>query len=224
MRDLRPRKRPRQARAQITFDALLEACARLLRRNDWASLTTNAIAERAGVSIGSLYEFFPNREAILAELTRRRLEALASAVEAELEAALALDDPVVAIDRLLRRILAEVSADRALYRALFREARFLRALPETERSLAALLALVRAGSERARDRIALPAPEADAWLIVRMTAQAVLEIAFLDERAPDRELLIRELVRLTFRMVHARDPEGRRRSSSRRKAAAPGPR
>jgi len=127
-------------------------------------------------------------------------------VEAELAGALALGDAAVAADRLLRRIVAEVSADRALYRVLLREARFLRELPETRRALAALFALGRVGSERARDRIALPHLEADAWLIGRMVAHAVLEIAFLDERAADRELLIRELVRLTFRMVHARDP------------------
>jgi AcrR family transcriptional regulator len=218
--DLRPRKLPRQARARETVDALLEACARLLRRGGLAAVTTNAIADRAGVSIGSLYEFFPNREAILAELTRRRLERLAAAVEAELDASLALDDPVAATDRLLRALVTAVSADRELYRALLREAPFLRTLPETRRALAALFALGRVGSERARGRVSLPHLEADAWLIGRMVAHAVLEIAWLDEGAPSRELLTRELVRLTFRMIHGRDPDDRGRAPALRRRAA----
>lgn len=65
-----PRKKPRQARARATCDAILEAAARILQRNGIAAVTTNAVAELAGVSIGSLYQYFPGKEAILAELVR----------------------------------------------------------------------------------------------------------------------------------------------------------
>jgi hypothetical protein len=53
--------------------------------------------------------------------------------------------------------------------------------------------------------LALPALEADAWLIGRMVANAVLEIAFLDAPTPERAALVEELSRLTFRMLRARD-------------------
>ncbi len=65
------RKAPKQARAKATVDAILEAAARILVERGYADATTNAVAERAGVSIGSLYEYFPGKEAVFAELRRR---------------------------------------------------------------------------------------------------------------------------------------------------------
>ncbi|MFY0635114.1 MAG: TetR/AcrR family transcriptional regulator [Vannielia sp.] len=66
-----PRKKPTQARSLATWNAVLEAAAHILRKAGPGAVTTNAVAERAGVSIGSLYQYFPSKEAILAELVRR---------------------------------------------------------------------------------------------------------------------------------------------------------
>lgn len=68
---LEPRKRPHQQRSAATVDAILEAAARILERKGLDALTTNAVAELAGVSIGSLYQYFSGKAAILAELIRR---------------------------------------------------------------------------------------------------------------------------------------------------------
>lgn len=65
-----PRKQPRQERAQATCEAVLEAAAQLLEE-EGARATTNRIADRAGVSIGSLYQYFPTKQAIWSELVRR---------------------------------------------------------------------------------------------------------------------------------------------------------
>lgn len=70
-RRLSPRKKPRQERSRATVEALLEATAGILVRHGYAKLTTNRIAERAGVNIASLYQYFPRKEAIVAELRRR---------------------------------------------------------------------------------------------------------------------------------------------------------
>src|SRR5262249_62418487 len=70
-RRLSPRKTPRQDRSRATVEALLEATAHILVRDGYARLTTNRIAERAGVNIASLYQYFPGKEAIVAELRRR---------------------------------------------------------------------------------------------------------------------------------------------------------
>lgn len=67
------RKQPRQQRAAATVNAILEAAARILVDTGYATASTNRIAERAGVSIGSLYEYFPGKEAIFAELRRREM-------------------------------------------------------------------------------------------------------------------------------------------------------
>src|SRR4029453_18964712 len=73
-RDLEPRKRPAQARSQATFDALVDACTGLLPRLRYAGTTTNHIAERAGVSIASLYEYFPGKDAIVAQVAERLVD------------------------------------------------------------------------------------------------------------------------------------------------------
>lgn len=66
-----PRKRPRQARSVATFEAILEAAARILESLGFAGFNTNVVAELAGVSIGSLYQYFPSKEALIVELIRR---------------------------------------------------------------------------------------------------------------------------------------------------------
>ena len=70
-RRLSPRKTPRQERSRATVEALLEATADILIREGYTKLTTNRIAERAGVNIASLYQYFPGKDAIVAELRRR---------------------------------------------------------------------------------------------------------------------------------------------------------
>lgn len=67
----RARKEPRQERARATTEAILEAAARILERHGLAGYNTNAIAERAGVSIGSLYQYYPNKDAITVALVER---------------------------------------------------------------------------------------------------------------------------------------------------------
>jgi len=69
-----PRKIPRQERAQFTVDAILQAAAYILTKAGWDGFTTNAVAERAGVNIASLYQYFPNKEAIVVELQRRHVK------------------------------------------------------------------------------------------------------------------------------------------------------
>lgn len=77
---LKPRKKPSQARSAAAVDAIVEATIRILRQDGWAACTTTRIAALAGVSVGSLYQYFPNRDAILARLAedeaRRESQAL----------------------------------------------------------------------------------------------------------------------------------------------------
>jgi AcrR family transcriptional regulator len=80
------RKQPRQKRAHATLDFILEGAAQVLERDGTAGYTTNGVAERAGVSIGTLYQYFPNKTALLAALTARSLQRLAKAL------ALAVDE------------------------------------------------------------------------------------------------------------------------------------
>lgn len=64
----RPRKKPTQERAKATVDAIYEAALQLFVVDNYSAVTTDKIAERAGVSIGTLYQYFPNKESILVGL------------------------------------------------------------------------------------------------------------------------------------------------------------
>ncbi|GAA2358525.1 TetR/AcrR family transcriptional regulator [Saccharopolyspora halophila] len=78
---LQPRKQPRQVRAELTRQRILTAAAHVFTEHGYAAGTTNRIAERAGVSIGSLYQYYPNKDALLAELLVRHLDIGIAATE-----------------------------------------------------------------------------------------------------------------------------------------------
>lgn len=79
--ELRPRKSPRQARSTATVEVILEAATRVLSEESLGGFNTNRIAEVAGVSVGSLYQYFPNKASLVAALVERTQSALADAVE-----------------------------------------------------------------------------------------------------------------------------------------------
>jgi AcrR family transcriptional regulator len=79
-RRLQPRKQPRQARAELTRQRILTAATHVFAEHGYAAGTTNRIAERARISIGSLYQYYPNKDAILVELLIRHLDAGEAAI------------------------------------------------------------------------------------------------------------------------------------------------
>lgn len=83
---LEPRKQPRQGRSRATYQAILEGCTQVLKQGGVAALSTNRLAERAGVSVGSLYQYFPTKEAVLAELVRGLRQDMAQDIEDALAA------------------------------------------------------------------------------------------------------------------------------------------
>lgn len=151
-----PRKRPLQARSRETYAAILEATARILETEGLEAANTNAIAERAGVSVGSLYQYFPDKTAIFAELIMTSetelgdmLEALVSSTSGQtLEERLAL---------LVQAGVAQQMARPQLARLLdYLEA----TLPENPKMQAAderILKLISRLLQEHRDMIARPA-------------------------------------------------------------------
>jgi AcrR family transcriptional regulator len=78
------RRRPRQRRARQTVEAVLDAVIRLLKRGGSAAITTNRIAEVAGVSIGSVYQYFPDKRGIFLALHQRHIEQVDRLVQEKL--------------------------------------------------------------------------------------------------------------------------------------------
>ncbi len=75
-----PRKKPAQSRSAATVEAIQEAAARILETRGSSGYNTNDIATLAGISVGSLYQYFPNKEAITAALIERDMTSLLAAV------------------------------------------------------------------------------------------------------------------------------------------------
>jgi AcrR family transcriptional regulator len=120
---LRPRKSPRQARSRATVTAILGAAARVFAADGYAAGTTNHIAERAGVSVGSLYEYFPNKDALLVALMEDHIREGAAILEAVAAETAAVTPPLRTVVRRFARAMVDLHArDRALHRVLFEEA------------------------------------------------------------------------------------------------------
>lgn len=79
--DLSVRKKPRQARSKATVNAIFEATIQVLVADGPRRLTTTRVAERAGVSVGTMYQYFPHKQALFYALNERYLDTLAESVE-----------------------------------------------------------------------------------------------------------------------------------------------
>ena len=80
--DFAPKKIPAQERSRATFDALVDACAWVLCERGFHATTTNHVAERAGVNIASLYEYFPGKDALVAQVAERLVERVLGRLQA----------------------------------------------------------------------------------------------------------------------------------------------
>lgn len=130
-----PRKQARQARARATEAAIVEAAARILEEDGVSALTTNRIAERAGVSIGSLYQYFPDKRSVIAQLLRRERAALLDDVRAVSDSG---GDALAAVGTLVDAALRHQFARPAMAMELERAETEL-ALDEEEIALAAAI-------------------------------------------------------------------------------------
>ena len=115
-----PRRRPRQARAQATVDAIIKATARVLVEEGYDRASTNRIAQAAGVSIGSLYQYFPSKEALVSALVESHQQRMRDA----LGRSLAEEPPAGLADRaqlLVRGMIAAYRTDPQLHHVLCQE-------------------------------------------------------------------------------------------------------
>jgi AcrR family transcriptional regulator len=97
----KPRKAASQVRSRATVDALVEATARILVKEGFDKASTNRIADVAGVSVGSLYQYFPSKEALVAAVAERHQQEIMQTVRGELAEVLALP-----VEKAMRKLVA----------------------------------------------------------------------------------------------------------------------
>lgn len=201
---LRPRKQPRQRRAHETRARILDAARTVFEEHGYAHGTTNRIAATAGVSVGSLYQYFPNKDAILVELVDAHIEAGAAALLAALPGDQGWEVPLDEVVGPVVGAMVALHADgRGLHRVLFEEA------PRPPEQLARLRGLERDLTAMLADRLArhpevtAPEPAVAARLTIDVVESLVHRIA-TDEtsRIPDA-VLTAEITRLVVAYLTA---------------------
>jgi AcrR family transcriptional regulator len=205
-RRLAPRRRPRQARSQATAAAILGAAARVFAAHGYAAGTTNRIAERAGVSVGSLYEYWPNKDAILTALIERHLEeARAVLVPLVTDARGGGRSLADLVRGLVEAMVALHAHEPALHRVLFEEApipaRVRRALAELDELMVAEVSALLRDHPEAR----VADPTLAATLVVHTVEALTHRLVVHLGRDADREAWIGEVTQLVLRYV-ARPP------------------
>lgn len=126
-----PPKPPRTGTGADIVESILAAAEWVIDREGLPRFTTNRVAERAGVSVGSLYQYFPNKDALMAALILADQQQRADRLEALVDEALRLEG-AAALDRLISAALARDAAQGQLARILDLEERRLPLGPEIE--------------------------------------------------------------------------------------------
>ena len=119
---LRPRKMPRQDRSTATRARILEAAREVFAEYGYASGTTNRIAEAARISVGSLYQYFPNKDSILVELVHDHVRTGTAATLAVVPAAIDPADLPAIVRGVITAMVDVHAGDRRLHQVLFEEA------------------------------------------------------------------------------------------------------
>ena len=169
-----PRRKPRQERSLHTVDVILQATKRLVVQVGLDKVTTNGVARLAGVSIGSLYQYFPSKRALISELRRRHQEVGERLLLAEAQDLVGATLPQVA-RRFVERMLEVHREDPALHRALELEGRGAGFNPAEKR----MLAVIRAFLETRRSELTVTDLDQAAFVVGSVvegiTHAAVLE-------------------------------------------------
>ena len=195
-----PRKKPRQQRSQDTVECILDATARVLCSTGYDRASTNRVAMAAGVSVGSLYQYFPSKEALVAALVERHVEQMTSLVTGKLaEVSTAPLD--VAVRTMIDSMFAAHAVDPRLHKVLIEQVPRIGKLERVvgvEREVEVLVAVFLAAR---RHEIRTSQLEAAAFVVCNVV-EAVTHAAVLAElKDPRRSEVAAELTDMVLRYL-----------------------
>ena len=194
--DFTPKKIPAQQRSRETFEALVEACTRLLPEHGYAGTTTNHIAERAGVGIASLYEYFPGKDAIVAQAAERLVQRVLAHLS---EGAPAIQHAPAedAFRRWIELVYATVEREKRLVAVFLYQIPYTNRLEPIRAISATLLEFSQQVRRRAGGLVREDLSDATLHLVINLVSSTILQL-LLDPPAgvSERELLDELILRV----------------------------
>jgi AcrR family transcriptional regulator len=177
-RSTNPRKQPQQDRSRVTVEAILEATTHILTAEGYEKANTNRIAKRAGISIGSLYQYFPNKESLMAALIEQHSNEMAELVETKLNNL--FDSPLeIVVPELIRAVIAAHAINPRLHQVLSEEIPRLGKLIQMEQAQARIAQILRSYLNRWSDSIEPQNLEMTVFILCR-TVDALSHAAVIE--------------------------------------------
>ncbi|MDP9901989.1 TetR/AcrR family transcriptional regulator [Variovorax ginsengisoli] len=176
-----PRKTPRQARSQAMVEVILESTARVLGERGYAGTNTNVVAERAGVSVGSVYQYFPNKDSLVTALHERH----GAQMYAAIAAVLATERPDGLrghVQAMVRALLAAHRVAPDLHRVLEREFPFFDAPRDQSAADGGIFRQVRQLLQAHRKEIAPTDLDLATWMVLQ-TMESLVHAAAIEPPA-----------------------------------------
>jgi AcrR family transcriptional regulator len=194
-----PRKAPRQERSRATIDAILTATARILVQEGFDHASTNRVAQAAGVSIGSLYQYFPSKEALVAALAERHMDEMLGVVVAAFERIGAL--PLGQATReMVSLLLGAHAIDPRLHQVLTEQVPRLGRMDRVHDIERTVTAMVRRYLEAHRDELRVTDLDLAAFLVVQ-TVEALTHGALIHGTRISDAALVDEITTLVVRYL-----------------------
>jgi AcrR family transcriptional regulator len=194
-----PRKAPRQERAKATVDAILRAAAHILRTQGYEAMSTNQVAKKAGVSIGSLYQYFPSKESLVlaledehsAEMQRLIMQTVEQMQGAPVE---------VVVQTFIESFLHMHEVDPKLHRVLSEQVPRIGGYEKLKELMLPGARLVRAWLEANQAQFRKVDLDVATFVLVS-SVEAVTHMSVLDEQGLDRKALASEVSELVLRYL-----------------------
>ncbi len=203
--DLQYKKVPKQARAKATVSAIIQASAQVLVEDGYGGLTTNCAAERAGVSIGSVYEYFPGKEAIVAAVASQLVERMLSKMRDALQHAETLEFEE-AMRTWIYSLYAISRDEHQLLKVLLFQVPFIYQVPAVAGLRTELFRLALVGASKTREYHLIHLSRESLYLITTMTGSTLLQLAMMPPPGLNLEAILDEMAQKMIQWLYqARD-------------------